>query len=56
MDSDVSWTFMGMTYSIVKHRPRSSPAVNRDKVTPAACLTVLLVVEGVALKSISVHA
>lgn len=25
MDSDVSWLFMGITYSMVKQRPRSSP-------------------------------
>lgn len=31
VDSDVSWMFMGITYSMVKHRPRSSPAADTDK-------------------------
>lgn len=31
VDSDVSWMFMGMTYSMVKHRPRSSPVADTDK-------------------------
>lgn len=29
MDSDVSWLFMGITYSMVKQRPRSSPGKTR---------------------------
>lgn len=29
MDSDVSWEFMGITYSMVKQRPRSSPVEMR---------------------------
>lgn len=31
VDSEVSWMFMGMTYSMVKHRPRSSPVADVDK-------------------------
>ena len=29
VDSDVSWEFMGITYSMVKQRPRSSPVKTR---------------------------
>lgn len=31
VDSDVSWTFIGMMYSMVKQRPDSSPAKERDR-------------------------
>lgn len=30
VDSDVIWEFMGITYSMVKHRPRSSPVETRN--------------------------
>lgn len=30
VDSDVSWTFIGMMYSMVKQRPDSSPAKERE--------------------------
>jgi len=31
VDSLVSWTFMGITYSMVKQRPLSSPDTHREK-------------------------
>lgn len=40
MDSDVSWVFIGITYSMVKQRPRSSPTKTRVVYLSGSCWKV----------------